>query len=142
MVMIQVFHEALVPMPEGSQMIGSMDTVDTPDLGFAAYMVGMNHARYYEEPEVPLAPSNVTPPKLSATTAVPDDVIMCDPGEWDNAPSSVLTMQWKADGTDVSGSGPSYTVLPGDVGKTLTCEVTCTTDDGSGKALSDSCLVS
>jgi len=120
--MIQVFPETLVPMPEGSVAVPSRGIVDTHDEDFAAYVVGMHHARYYN-PGEPIA--NIIKPTLNMTTAKPGDVISCHPGTWmgDYEPLQIF-YRWTADGVDLDQAVTAqHTVRLEDVGKTLDCNV-------------------
>jgi hypothetical protein len=79
------------------------------------------------------APLNTTPPSLP-TAAHVGDTISCDPGAWSGSPSS-FEFQWLRDGSVIPGATASnYVVTSDDVGTSITCRVTATSNAGSADA--------
>jgi hypothetical protein len=53
------------------------------------------------------------------------NVLTCSDGTWTGTPAPTYTYQWQKNGTNISGQTAStYTSVFGDVGATITCEVT------------------
>ncbi|WP_085025291.1 phage tail tube protein [Ensifer aridi] len=74
----------------------------------------------------PTAPRNITAPAITGTPKVGAPLVV-DPGIW--AGSMRLEFQWKAAGATIAGAtGLSYVPVTGDVGDTITCEVTAHND--------------
>lgn len=58
-------------------------------------------------------------------------VVTCDPGAWLSVPTS-FAYQWKRNGTNIGGAtAKTYTIVSGDRGTTLSCQVTATNGQGS-----------
>ena len=88
----------------------------------------------------PVAPSLVTSPALTGAMTV-GSVITCGQGTWAGTPTS-YTYQWKRDDVNIAGATTnSYTILAGDVGRSLSCTVTATNAVGSGAASSDTTII-
>ena len=91
--------------------------------------------------ELPVAPSNVTAPVIAGTGAV-GDAITLTPGTWSGDPAPAITLQWFADGVTIAGeTGPTYTPVAGDVGKTITLRETATNVAGSAQSMSNGIAV-
>lgn len=88
--------------------------------------LSLNHKGAYARPV-----NIVAPAILGATTTV-GSVMTIDPGQWTGG-GSFLTY-WYIDGHSVGTNGPSYTVLAGDTGKTLTATVGMTNSKGGASA--------
>lgn len=70
----------------------------------------------------PTAPRNLAEPTVTGTAKVGVPLLL-DPGIWAGAEG--FTFQWKAGGSAVTGAtGTSYVPVTGDIGDTITCEVT------------------
>ena len=90
-----------------------------------------------------LTASNAPPvlsasPTITGTPAV-GQTLTCSQGVWFNSPTS-YTYQWNG----VAGSpttNPTYTVVSGDLGHTISCTVTATNAHGSTSATSNSVLI-
>jgi hypothetical protein len=85
----------------------------------------------------PAAPKNQSPPTLSGTAAIGQQ-LSCSPGVWTGSPSfSYAFMRSNAAG-DVglaaSGASATYTVTAADAGTSLRCIVTASNPGGSGSA--------
>ncbi|MDX1219047.1 histidine kinase [Sinorhizobium medicae] len=75
----------------------------------------------------PTAPRNISVPVISGTAKVGAPLVV-DPGIW--AGSMRIEYQWKAAGADIVGAtGLSYVPVTGDIGETITCEVTAQNND-------------
>ena len=121
MVMIQVLPETLLSVAEGSVIIPSRGIVDTIDEGHAAYIVGMGHAKYYEEAGPPV---NTVQPALDKLAASPGDVVTCSSGTWTGAEPLEYFYKWDADGVDIpSAVTAQHTVTLADLDKALACRV-------------------
>jgi hypothetical protein len=85
-------------------------------------------------------PQAIEAPRVSGTPAVLQQ-LTCGHGTWNAAPPPVFTYQWLRDGASIAAATSSmYTVAPGDVGHRLSCEVTATNSEGTGKAESANAL--
>jgi hypothetical protein len=88
------------------------------------------------------APVAVTNVQISGTGKVGTDLTLTAP-VWDNA-ETTTSYRWRRDGVDISGStgsGTTYTVQPGDVGKQITVKATGTrTGYDPGASVSDPIL--
>jgi hypothetical protein len=63
------------------------------------------------------------------------NTLTCSDGTVTGYPTPTLTRQWQSDGVNISGeTGNTYTSVFGDVGDTITCEVTATNAYGSDMA--------
>lgn len=75
----------------------------------------------------PTAPRNISAPVITGTPKVGAPLVV-DPGIW--AGAERLEFQWKAADADITGAtGLSYVPVTGDIGDTITCEVTAQNDD-------------
>ncbi|WP_310529459.1 carboxypeptidase regulatory-like domain-containing protein, partial [Nocardioides sp.] len=71
---------------------------------------------------------NTALPTVSDTTPVVGQLLTSTPGSW-NPSDSTYAYQWLANGGPIAGAtGSSYTVVAGDIGKTLAVRVTATRD--------------
>lgn len=77
-------------------------------------------------------PRNLVPPAILGATTTVGSVMTIDPGQWDGGGSFVT--YWSINGQSVGTTGPSYTVLAGDTGKTLTATVAMTNSNGGASA--------
>jgi hypothetical protein len=117
------------------------DQIVTFGTHFASYNAGES-AAFTAEEAARLAELGVTgdgaagAPVITAVPAVTQDdaVLNCTMGEWTGEPTG-YAYQWKRDGTTDIGDGTTpYTVIPADVGTTVTCIVTATNANGSTAA--------
>jgi hypothetical protein len=68
--------------------------------------------------------ANSVAPVISGTLNY-GNVLTCSDGTWTGTPAPTYTYQWQKNGTNISGQTAStYTTVFGDVGATITCEVT------------------
>ncbi|RVL53955.1 phage tail tube protein [Sinorhizobium meliloti] len=75
----------------------------------------------------PTAPRNISAPTITGTAKVGAPLVV-DPGIW--AGSMRLEYQWKAAAAAITGAtGLSYVPVAGDIGDTITCEVTAYNED-------------
>lgn len=75
----------------------------------------------------PTAPRNIVAPTVTGTAKVGAPLIL-DPAIW--AGAETFAFQWKVAGVAVSGAtGTSYVPVTGDIGDTITCEVTGANDN-------------
>jgi IPT/TIG domain len=84
-------------------------------------------------------PVSLSPPAISGAPQV-GGVLACSTGTWANAPGA-FTVAWLRDGAVVA-SGPSYTPVAADTGRTVSCRVTAVNAAGPGNAVSEGVLVS
>jgi hypothetical protein len=76
-------------------------------------------------------------PSVSGTPAV-GDPLTCDPGVWTGEPAPTFTYQWLLDGVPIpSATGTQYPIVSGDIGRSLSCEVTGTNAAGSDPVYSN-----
>jgi len=86
---------------------------------------------YRADREFVPAPSNSTPPSLSGTVAVGEE-ITCDPGTWQPSAGLAFDYAWLVDGVTVPGeTNTSYLVRLADNGKSLACQVTASGTGGT-----------
>jgi len=79
-------------------------------------------------------PSNSVAPTITGTAQV-GQTLTSTTGTWDESP--VLTRQWRAAGVNIAGAtGATYVPVVGDIGKTITVQVTGTNVRGSAVATS------
>jgi hypothetical protein len=118
----------LVSADEGSNITVRVAATNATGTGFStSAAVG---------PALPLAPTNSVAPVASGT-AVQGNVLSVTNGTWANSPTS-YTYQWKRDGTSIgSATGNTYTLVAGDVGANITCDVTGSNAGGSATATSN-----
>jgi hypothetical protein len=83
-----------------------------------------------------LVVANTSPPSITGTAAV-GQVLSASSGTWTPA-DAALTRQWMRNGTAIAGrTGPTYTLVPADVGKRISVKVTGTKNGyQSGEATS------
>lgn len=77
---------------------------------------------------------------LPSTTGTPTEgeTLTATTGTWTNSPTS-YAYQWKNNGSNISGATSStYVLVTGDVGDTITVEVTATNGSGSGSPATSS----
>ncbi len=84
-------------------------------------------------------PVNTALPTIVGT-ALPGQVLTCDPGTWTGT-GITYTYLWRRN-TTTAGVGATYPVTSADVGTALTCAVTATSADGSTTATSAPVTVS
>jgi hypothetical protein len=82
------------------------------------------------------APVNVSLPALSGTPNVGQQ-LSCSQGAWDGSPTPTFAYQWKRGATDIGTNAPTYTLVAGDAGQSITCQVTATNIAGSASATSN-----
>jgi hypothetical protein len=78
------------------------------------------------------APVNVDVPYVSGTGEV-GQTLNCTMGNWQGEPTE-YAYAWATDGDANSAAGDTYSVVPGDAGKNITCVVTATNGSGSTEA--------
>ncbi|MDX5412760.1 MAG: hypothetical protein LPK02_06910, partial [Rhodobacterales bacterium] len=89
----------------------------------------------------PAAPVNTTAPTISGATAV-GSVLTATTGVWTGVPTPTYTYQWLADATPIGGATAStYTTIAGNVGQSITCEVTATNASGSASQVSSNAII-
>lgn len=82
------------------------------------------------------APINTEAPLISGS-AIEGSVLSCSTGTWTGSPTPTYTYQWRANSVDISGATSStYTTVSGNIGQTVTCQVTGTNTEGSSSAVS------
>ncbi len=115
----------------------SQDVIFT---GQTAYCNGSSTARTTEVVSVISSPENITPPVISGSLYVGQE-LTCSEGDWDNGPQS-FSYQWLRNGTPISGEDATddsdYTPIEADTGEQISCEVTATNPAGDGVAESES----
>lgn len=79
-------------------------------------------------------PVNTVLPAISGTPQEGQTLTVTN-GTWSNAPTG-YTRQWKRGGTNIGAGATTYVVQAGDVGGTITCDVTATNANGSATASS------
>lgn len=83
------------------------------------------------------APVFYTEPVISGGL-FPPSVLSCTEGAFNSSPRAVLTYKWKKDTVDIpTETNPTYTSVLGDIGSTITCEVTATNGSGADTGLSN-----
>lgn len=76
-------------------------------------------------------PFRLTSPAISGTARV-GFVLTCSNGTW-TGPTATLARRWLANGVVIPGAtAATYTAVVGDLGKTITCEVTPSNAFGTG----------
>jgi len=86
--------------------------------------------------DAPEAPANTTPPAITGTAQVGEDLTVT-PGTWTGVAAPDLTYQWEADGTAIDGAtGTTYTPVAGDVGAVITVTETARNWKGSASETS------
>lgn len=83
-------------------------------------------------PPATAAPENVDVPYVSGTGTV-GETLTCTMGNWNGLPRS-YAYAWASDGAPNSAVGPTYSIVPGDAGHSITCVVTATNELGSTAA--------
>lgn len=78
------------------------------------------------------APVNVDAPYVSGDGQV-GSTLTCSMGNWQGVPTS-YAYAWAGDGVPNSAVGSTYNVVPGDIGKSITCVVTAANNAGSTEA--------
>ena len=81
------------------------------------------------------APVNTVAPAISGAATV-GTTLSCSTGSWTQSPSS-YSYQWKRSGTAVGTNASTYLLVSGDIGSTMTCEVTATNAAGSAMQVSN-----
>ncbi len=82
----------------------------------------------------PLAPRGGTDVSARGIFRV-GDTVTCSPGSWSNNPTFAYAFVSPGTGTALQfGPSPSYRFKPGDVGRTVACQVAATTVGGTGIA--------
>ncbi len=83
------------------------------------------------------APLFYTNPVLSGSL-VPPSTLLCGEGSFNSSPRATLTYQWKRGGVNIPNETSStWNSVLGDIGDSITCEVTATNASGSDTALSN-----
>lgn len=95
----------------------------------------MRHSGFATEstPAV-LAPVNTGVPVITGTPTQ-GETLSASQGTWSNDPVS-YTYQWKRGATNIGTGNSNYVLVAGDVGSTITVEVTATNEGGSASATS------
>ncbi len=89
-------------------------------------------------PSVPLFYTN---PVISGSLA-PPSTLLCDEGSFNSSPRATVTYQWKRGGVDIPDeTSNTWNSVLGDIGDTITCEVTITNDSGNDIALSNAVVM-
>lgn len=88
------------------------------------------------------APVNVTPPFLTSSGDLGQphdgDVLFCQAGIWDGAPTPVLTYKWfDNEGNDYGTTTQDFTIS-GNEGRSMHCVETATNSQGQATCSSDS----
>jgi Fibronectin type III domain/Protein of unknown function (DUF3616) len=89
---------------------------------------------------LPGAPVNTVAPTIGSGSGVGDQ-LSCSPGSWSGDAKISFSYQWKRNDWSIAnghGNASTYTVVPDDTGKSLSCEVTATNSLGSATATSSS----
>ena len=100
---------------------------------------GKTYSATYNADDVTLSiaqspPSNTSPPSISGSP-VDGRTLTCNSGTWTGAPT--FSYQWLRDGVAIPGAtGSTYTLMPADVGRQITCRVTGTNGAGNDQATS------
>lgn len=85
---------------------------------------------------VPAPPTNSVAPAITGTAKV-GQTLTSTTGTWAGRKTPVLTRQWKAGGVNIPGAtAATYVPVTGDIGKTITVEVTGKNDSGTLKRTS------
>jgi hypothetical protein len=79
-----------------------------------------------------IAPQYIDVPAIypSVPPAVVGSVLNCTLGNWFGVPTS-YAYQWKSNAANVGTSVPTYTVVAGDSGHSMTCVVSATNANGT-----------
>ncbi len=85
------------------------------------------------------APVNVDVPHVTGVGEV-GQTLNCTMGNWQGEPTE-YAYAWATDGEPNSAVGDTYSVVPGDAGKNITCVVTATNGIGATEAPSSNAVV-
>jgi hypothetical protein len=85
--------------------------------------------------EIPILPPHNTVPPWITGVAETGQVLFCHPGEWTNGPT--FSYVWKVNNILTGVTAETYTVQPGDAGKSVRCSVTGTNPAGVSAVPSD-----
>lgn len=81
-------------------------------------------------------PANTAVPTISGTAQV-GQTLTANKGTWSGSPTPTYTYQWMLEGADIAGAtGTTYVPVAGDVGLTISVEVTATNSSGNASATS------
>lgn len=111
----------------------------TPGVGLRVNRTGLMRARRIGDntaaPPPANPPANTLLPALSFTAPLTvGTIVSCSTGNWSNSPTD-YAYEWSVGGVVAqSGASNTYTVVSGDVGKTIVCKVTATNVAGFGEA--------
>jgi hypothetical protein len=101
--------------------------------------IGISFRKKSSGGETLLPPSNTVAPAISGGPFVGDDLTVSD-GTWDN--EGTFTYQWYRNGVAIGGeTSNTYTLLLGDEGDTIRCDVTSTNGAGFNTASSNNYLI-
>lgn len=96
----------------------------TPDYILEVMMGVMGLSAPQVEVLAVVAPENTVLPAITGTAQVGQE-LSCSIGTWTGGPVLSYTFQWKAAGAAITdATAATYAPVGGDVGKTLTCDVT------------------
>jgi Carboxypeptidase regulatory-like domain len=129
-----------------SGQAGTTYTVQSADLGHSITCVVTATNAAGSTPatsnavHIPAKPVNTTPPSLSGTPAVGEE-LSCSNGTWEYSPE-FYARAWYRGTIPIGGAtGTTYTVQAADQGYNITCEVTATNTDGSTAATSNALAI-
>jgi hypothetical protein len=80
------------------------------------------------------APTVIDAPFISQAGAGAGSTLSCTLGNWNGAPTARV-YQWVVAGVVVGTNSPNYTVVAGDVGKTVVCNMVATNGVGASGAV-------
>jgi hypothetical protein len=81
-------------------------------------------------------PVNVTPPTVTGVVEV-GQKITCSPGTWSGVPAPAFGYQWFRNAQPIAfATASGYTIVAGDAGRLLSCEVVATSSEGHATEVS------
>lgn len=89
-------------------------------------------------PPAPVAPTNTVAPTITGTPTI-GQTLSCNTGTWTGTSPISYGYQWKNNGSNIIGeTNSTYTLVTGDYGDTITCDVTASNIAGSSTVSSNS----